>query len=246
MLTRAFAVLSLSAIAASFVAVAGMAGVWLGIQWPRLAQDPCGLPAGITLNALPDAERAYALRHALVCDDLYHGRITPVEFRERLATLDASKPFAPVLPLVTEVWAATVRDVSTQYTAASWSARRVLGAPDVFPTHGDHQDAWAPLLADGGLEQIEVGFETAHRVRAVDVVETLNPGAVTRVEIATANGEWRSVYQGQPSTLPPRALRRRVEFQCTSEPVVAVRVTLDTKAVAGWNEIDAIGVVPCS
>jgi hypothetical protein len=36
------------------------------------------------------------------------------------------------------------------------------------------------------------------------------------------------------------------EVRCTRERIASVRVHLDSKAVAGWNEIDAIGVVPCT
>ena len=42
-----------------------------------------------------------------------------------------------------------------------------------------------------------------------------------------------------------RAIAQRIDFECTAERVIAVRVTLDSKAVAGWNEIDAVGLIPC-
>jgi hypothetical protein len=41
----------------------------------------------------------------------------------------------------------------------------------------------------------------------------------------------------QPGTLA-------IDFPPTEGPVVRVRITLDTKRVPGWNEIDAVGLMP--
>jgi hypothetical protein len=138
-----------------------------------------------------------------------------------------------------------VRSVSSQYSDASWSAAHVLGPPDVFPANGDQPNAWASREADAGVEYIEVGFAEARRVSGVDLYETYNPGAVTRVEVITADGQSRPVYEGSAAPLAQPAIRRHLAFACTDSPIVAVRVTLDSKAVPGWNEIDAIGAEPC-
>lgn len=136
-------------------------------------------------------------------------------------------------------WASEVRAFSTQYSTDGWSAQQALGPPDVFPNAGDIPKAWATQLPDAPGEFIEVGFKTPMRVSGIEVFETFNPGAIQRIDLISTNRSTSLAPTGssdQPYT---------ILMTCTSEPVVAVRVTLDSQAVPGWNEIDAIGLVPC-
>ncbi len=147
-------------------------------------------------------------------------------------------------------WASTVLDVSSQYSAGSWSAAQVLGAPDVYPQAGDHVAAWATLSADGGREFVEVGFDRPMRLSAVHVVETYNPGAVRRIEAVDEHGHTLAV-------LFDRGAARRLDLaevgsairvvggRCTPMAVARIRVSLDSHLVPGWNELDAIGVRAC-
>lgn len=230
-------IFSLSFAAMSFTAAAGfgLAG-WVGGR----ALDPCSLPPGMQLGALPEHDRSLALRHALACIDLENGRISADEFRQRLRP-----PAPPPAPLPDMVWASSVRSFSSQYTVSSYSASHALGAPDVFPQSGDMPNAWASLEADGGPETIEVGFDGRWSAGAVAIYETFNPGAVSLIEVITADGQRHAVFQGAAAPSGQAAQRRLVDFGCTAEPVVGVRVTLDSRAVPGWNEIDAIGIQPC-
>jgi hypothetical protein len=214
------------------------------------APDACALPPGITLDVLQPPDQSYALHHAVLCSDLEHRRISSSEFERRMKLLERPTLPIPAAPAATGAarpvtWAATVRAFSSQYTADSWSANQARGAPDVFPRHGDISESWAPLEPDAGPEFIEVGYNAPRRASGVEVLETFNPGAITDVQVITADGERRSVYHAAAAAMGDIAYRRHIDFACTDVPVVAVRVTLDTKAVPGWNEIDAIGVTPC-
>lgn len=155
--------------------------------------------------------------------------------------------YVPALPaLPATIWGASVREVSSQWGSDDWSAKRALGAPDVYPASGDQVNAWASLGADDRTELLEVGLERAARVSAVEVYETFNPGAVTQLELVTASGARSVVYRARAEQLGSATRVLRADIGCTSEPIVAVRVTIDSRAVEGWNEIDAIGVVPCA
>nr|HEX4314817.1 YXWGXW repeat-containing protein [Kofleriaceae bacterium] len=136
-------------------------------------------------------------------------------------------------------WASTVRGVSSEYSADGWSAKQALGAPDVFPQQQDAAQAWASLTPDAPEEFIEVGFATPMRAVGADIYETFNPGAVARVELIGASST--HAIATTPSTDQPL----RARMPCSSEPIAAVRVVLESSAVPGWNEIDAIGLVPC-
>ncbi|HUQ03288.1 MAG TPA: hypothetical protein VM261_12385 [Kofleriaceae bacterium] len=152
----------------------------------------------------------------------------------------------PPPPPVAMIWSSKVRAVSSQWGADDWSAKRALGAPDVYPASGDQVNAWASEGADDRAEFLELGFERAARVSAVEIYETYNPGAVTQIELIGASGARTVVHRARAEQLGSAAHLTRTDVGCTSEPIVAVRVTIDSRAVEGWNEIDAVGVAPCA
>jgi hypothetical protein len=201
--------------------------------------DDCALPGMAQLEPHAQAE---AVRHVLACRDLEHGRISPSDYRKLLG-LDAPQ-LAPAVE-----WASSVRAVSSEYNDSTSSAQQVVGAPNVYPRSGDLAGAWASKQPDGGDEFIEVGFAHPTRAHAIQIYETFNPGAVRSVEIITVSGRHELVYDNPGvgdlgGQLPP-AMIKTIDTQCTSEPVLAVRVTLASGQVPGWNELDAIGIVPC-
>ena len=205
--------------------------------------DPCSVPEGITLETLPAHDRVQLMRRVLACQDRYHGFISADQYGKTVAAIDGAwlaKADAVEPVTAAPIWATTVRGFSSQYTDDAWSARQVLGAPDVYPASGDHEGAWASETADGRAEWLEVGFAQPRPISAVEVYETFNPGAVGRLELITTTG--RRIELATHRRYPDA--RQVVQVECTSEPIAAVRVHVDSKAVAGWNEIDAIGVVP--
>lgn len=228
--------------AALLVGMSLGAGVVLATGSPP---SVCGLPRGVELAALGPGERSFVVRRVMLCDDLVHDRITMDAYRARVATLDAAWGARPVATMAPPqlAWASTVLGMSSQYTASSWSAAEALGPPDVYPAIGDQAHAWASLGADDRAEWLHVGYTDPTPITAVEVYETFNPGAVDRIELVTASGHTITAYAGQASSTT--TARRRIELACTSEPIASVRVHLDSRGVAGWNEIDAIGVQPC-
>lgn len=217
-------------------------GYLLGSHGSTLEGDPCGLPPGVSLANIPDGEAAAIARQAVACKDLQWGRISLDEYRA-IAKAQPPRSVQLVAPTPT-MWASQVRGFSTEYTADTWSASRVLGPPDVFPRAGDNVNAWASLTADDQPEWIEVGFDHAVRASAIEIYETYNPGALGDVELITVTGK-RLTMHADPLVNHPASAKRIVRASCSTEPIVAVRVAIDSPQVSGWNEIDAIGVVPC-
>src|SRR5690606_17284480 len=56
-------------------------------------------------------------------------------------------------------------------------------------------------------------------------------------------GSWNVVWSGTAAPTTEKARIFYVTFAATSYPVDAVRIALDSRAVPGWNEIDAVGLV---
>ena len=213
--------------------------------------DPCALPAGLVVHDLAPQIQELVVRRALACTDHANGRLSDADYRKLVSGIDAQLAHAPVRtlthhepqPLVE--WATTVLDVSTQYGDPAWSANQVLGPPDVFPAYGDHDKAWGTHGPDDPDEYIEVGFDHPGSVQAIEVFETFNPGAIDQVEIITTRGHRIAVPLTGPQPTPGVSAHRTFTLRCTKEPIASVRIHLDSQHVSGWNELDAIGVVPC-
>jgi len=123
--------------------------------------------------------------------------------------------------------------------APSWSEHQALGEPDT-EGQGDFPTAWASQAPDGGIEWLEIGFAEAVAAEGIVIVESYNPGAVVKVEVAGPGSGWRAVWSGRDPTTSGMN-----EFSLPLDGRVAidgVRITLDTRLVPGWNEIDAVGL----
>lgn len=191
------------------------------------------------------------LRRVFACKDLRLGRITQADYVRAIAAIDAewgsmAERSAPPRPRPI-AWASSVEGFSSQYDDPSWAATQVLGPPDVFPRHGDLPQAWASRGPDDPAEWIAVGFARASPIAAVVVHETFNPGAIDRVALTSEDGTIFEVPvdPADVETSPAGSVRRRFELPCTPYRVRTVRLDLDSVRVSGWNEIDAIGIIPC-
>jgi hypothetical protein len=238
--------LSRPAVAAGLALLLIGAGFALGTERSAsMAVDPCALPAGAQIRDLDSHDASLVTRRLLACSDLHNDRISVDAYRQTIAAIDKEWSTPPAPPPASIVWASTVRGFSSQYSPTSWSAHQALGAPNVFPGSGDNVSAWASLGADDRDEWLEVGFDQPRAISGVEIFETYNPGAVERVELITQSGR---VIETQVAAIAPglASAKRTASVQCTSEPIVAVRVHVASVEVAGWNEIDAIGVVPCT
>jgi hypothetical protein len=199
-------------------------------QRVAVQRDPCALPPGV-------AGGAEIAGHAMACRDLEQHRISLAEYR-RLIGLDL--PPAPPQP----TWASSVRSSSSEYSQTSWSAAQALGAPNVYPRAGDAAQAWASRDADAATEFLEVGFAQPMRAREILIYETYNPGAIGAVELVTASGA--RIPLGQRTTEGGGGSQiTRLTAACSDEPIVGVRITVESGKVPGWNEIDAVGALPC-
>lgn len=140
------------------------------------------------------------------------------------------------------IWSTALVAFSSEYGTSINIARTAIGAPDVYPRHGDVSGAWAPATRDGSDEFIEVRFDAPVRANAVVVVETNAVGAVRRVDDVTPGRPGAILWEGVSGV----ASEARLLAVTLSEPreISAVRVVLDTGRVDGWNEIDAIGLRP--
>jgi len=143
-------------------------------------------------------------------------------------------------------WAAGAK-ASSEYDGqgksddSDWAARQACGRPDT-DEDGDHPTAWASHKPDGGEEWLEVTYKAAVRPARVRIFETFNPGAVARIEALDGEKKWRVVWKGKDATTDsPGVLDAALDPSTFATRTI--RITLDTAAVEGWNEIDAVQLI---
>ncbi|MFN0127879.1 MAG: hypothetical protein ACKV19_14460 [Verrucomicrobiales bacterium] len=122
----------------------------------------------------------------------------------------------------------------------SWSPGQVAGAPDTA-NHGDYSTAWASQSQDGGKEWLNVKYAEAVEIREINIHETYNPGAISKVSAMMPDGSERVIWEGTMN--PEEGIIERAVPVPPGIRSDQIRVELDTSRVPGWNEIDAVELV---
>jgi len=130
---------------------------------------------------------------------------------------------------------------SSERSTGDWSSAQACGEPDTYPFQGDIGTAWAPELEDGGFEWLDLEYEVPVLISRVEIYESLNPGAITGLEIYNQNGERHLAWDG--TTQPDAASSITVIQVGAALPSDQIRIILDTETVSGWNEIDAVAII---
>ena len=149
----------------------------------------------------------------------------------------------------TTVYADTVLTVSSEYGISdatcsnSWSACRILGAPDVYPACGDLVGSWT-FPCGTSRQWIEISYSTQLYVDTVRIYETNHSGAIDTVYLRdVSTGNWNTIY----------AAPNNPNFSCnifdiiiptTSYKVDAVRIAIADYSL-GWcyPEFDAVALI---
>jgi hypothetical protein len=152
------------------------------------------------------------------------------------------------VPLTTEEQRSVMQNVEISSVAASaklpngpsWSPGQAAGEPNTARA-GDFSTAWASQDPDGGAEWIQLKYGKSVEISEINIHETYNPGALSKVTARMADGSEKTLWEGvEPADEAP------VERAITVPPGIRsdqIKVYLDTARVAGWNEIDAVELV---
>ncbi|MDD4962261.1 MAG: glycogen-binding domain-containing protein, partial [Candidatus Marinimicrobia bacterium] len=132
---------------------------------------------------------------------------------------------------------------STMFPGA-WSAQQLLGPPDAYPYHDVKSGlVWNPETADGQREFVELGFETPVYASGVMIYETFGAGAVDTVYVRNADdGSWHNVWSGYAGSMHSISRIFPVMFEQTAFMVDAVRLAINSPAVSGYQEYDAVAL----
>jgi hypothetical protein len=136
------------------------------------------------------------------------------------------------------------RDLSrAQKVKRNWGPEQATGAPDTWPNQGDIVTAWASKTPDGQREWLLLEYAQPVVPREVHVYETFNPGAVDRVTAFNLAGEEVEIWKGNDPT-PAGSGKGISKIACKLKlKTNRIKVYINSPAVQGWNEIDAVGIV---
>jgi len=153
------------------------------------------------------------------------------------AMLGMSMASAEAAPI--RQYASTLKGFSSQWSATSWSASQVLGAPDTFG-YGDISTAWAPANSNGSLEFVSVGFDTAVYANGATIRETSGNGFVYQIDVIDTLGNYHKVWSGIDTSAQNMPFDFTVSWDMTSYLVSGLKVYVNTSHSSTWEEIDAI------
>ena len=128
----------------------------------------------------------------------------------------------------------------------AWGPEQATGKPDTLMA-GDIVTAWASATPDEQDEWLLLTYAKAVKPVEIQVYETYNPGAVYRVTVFDGNKEVE-VWSGTDPVTVNSSLNGLSSMGTAKLPVTVgfstkmVKVYLHSKAVTGWNEIDAVGI----
>ncbi|WP_400191401.1 LamG-like jellyroll fold domain-containing protein [Hymenobacter sp. B81] len=139
-------------------------------------------------------------------------------------------------------YAQSVLRFSTEYNS-SWAAATTLGAPTVYPRYGDISGAWASSDPDDQREYLVLRFANPAPAKRILIWETYNPGAIDTVWVRNPNtNAWVSVYTATAAPAGGNSRILNINFPETAFNVQDVRLAINSPAVTGWNEIDAVAL----
>jgi len=150
--------------------------------------------------------------------------------------------------MTAEQWRDFKRKVDSAMVAAttklpggpSWSPGRAAGPPDTANA-GDYATAWASQAPDGGKEWLQLKYAKSVEINEINIHETYNPGALSKVSAIMPDGSEKVIWQGTED--PDDGVVERAVKVPKGIRSDQIRIELDTSRVPGWNEIDAVELV---
>jgi len=142
------------------------------------------------------------------------------------------------------VWASGVLRQTSQFDPSAWAATQALGAPTVFPRHGDIPGAWAPANTNSVLEFVVLQFPATY-TQEILVYETYGVGGVWLVE-DMSTGSPVALWADAPGPVSPTEARQLRIVLSQPRTISALRVASAPRAVQAYPEVDAVGLVPAS
>jgi hypothetical protein len=174
------------------------------------------------------------------------GQITGVAVGSTTLTVTAGLAFATIAVQVVPQdflmqWASTAT-ASSEFTAEGngYFAAQATGSPNVTDCGGQAK-MW--LSASPDVDWLELQYPTPVRPSEIRIYEVWAPGLTVKVEMKDTTGAYHTVYTASPKLGNDCMRTLSIPITNFTEPVSAVRVTLDQRDWGEWSGIDAVRLV---
>ena len=138
-------------------------------------------------------------------------------------------------------WATKLIEFSSELTPVQYSARQVLGKPNVLPAGGPSPNAWSPDKPKR-KEFIKIGFDHPANIEQIAIAESHNPSAIYRVFVYDESDREYLVNTLNPKAVPLRGRMLNLFMEKTPYKVVAVKIEFDGAAIPDYFGIDAVAI----
>ena len=138
-------------------------------------------------------------------------------------------------------WASEVIDFSSELTPVQYSARQILGKPNVLPAGGQNANAWTPDKPKR-KEFIKVGYSNPIQIQQVAIAESYNPSAISQIFLYDEAGREYLIHNLNPMSVPIQGRMLNVFMEKTAYKVKAVKVEFDGAALPDYFSVDAIAI----
>lgn len=138
-------------------------------------------------------------------------------------------------------WASEVLDFSSELTPVQYSAKQILGKPNVLPAGGQNANAWTPDKPKR-KEYIKVGYSNPIQIQQVAIAESHNPSAISQIFLYDEAGREYLIHNLNPMAVPIQGRMLNVFMEKTAYKVKAVKVEFDGAALPDYFSIDAVAI----
>ncbi|XP_062596729.1 uncharacterized protein LOC134258201 isoform X3 [Saccostrea cucullata] len=141
-------------------------------------------------------------------------------------------------------WASEVLAFSSEYSSTSYSAKQILGKPNVYPKYGASSKAWTQGYGQTNAKQyVELKFPEKIWLAHVNIYEVYNAGAVTRILAKNGEHGWVEIARAPYAHLIKRARIFSPEIKRVDFPVNELRIEVDCTVSRSYVYIDAVEIV---
>jgi hypothetical protein len=123
----------------------------------------------------------------------------------------------------------------------NYGPEQMIGEPNVT-TGGSSGSAWCPLTTNAEEEWVLLEYETPVKPTAVLIHENSVPGGVVKVTAFKFDGTEVEIWKGEDPS-KSNAGSSVSEIECKADfKTNRIKIYIDSKNLAGWHEIDAVGL----
>ncbi len=135
-------------------------------------------------------------------------------------------------------WAYNILEFSTQKGKREYSNAQVLGIPNATPAGKENINAWQ-TTGNQAEDYIKVGFLEPMKAKQIIIIETLNPGFITKVLAYDAKGTEHLVATYKPQKVASLSRILQINIAAIDYYIFAIKIVVNSKEPIA---IDAIGM----